>query len=85
MTTQLHLALIMAIDAKLLTLDEPTLGLDLLDRRTFYDTLLNDDLDRERTILITTHQVEEDKVTSTHRRAVHRSRSHRVAMPPSTP
>lgn len=59
MTTQLHLALIMAIDAKLLILDEPTLGLDLLYRRTFYDTLLNDYFDRERTILITTHQVEE--------------------------
>ena len=59
MTTQLHLALIMAIDAKLLILDEPTLGLDLLYRRTFYDTLLNDYFDRERTILVTTHQVEE--------------------------
>ncbi|NDD75678.1 MAG: ABC transporter ATP-binding protein [Gammaproteobacteria bacterium] len=59
MTTQLHLALIMAIDAKLLILDEPTLGLDLLYRRTFYDTLLNDYFNRERTILVTTHQVEE--------------------------
>lgn len=59
MTTQLHLALIMAIDAKLLILDEPTLGLDLLYRRTFYDTLLNDYFDHQRTILITTHQVEE--------------------------
>lgn len=59
MTTQLHLALIMAIDAKLLVLDEPTLGLDLLYRRTFYDTLLNDYFDHQRTILVTTHQVEE--------------------------
>lgn len=59
MTTQLHLALIMAIDAKLLILDEPTLGLDLLYRRTFYDTLLNDYFDHQRTILVTTHQVEE--------------------------
>jgi ABC-2 type transport system ATP-binding protein len=59
MVTQLHLALILAIDAKLLVLDEPTLGLDLLYRRQFYDTLLNDYFDKERTILITTHQVEE--------------------------
>ncbi|MBS0365831.1 MAG: ABC transporter ATP-binding protein [Proteobacteria bacterium] len=59
MVTQLHLALIMAIDARLLVLDEPTLGLDLLYRRKFYDTLLNDYFDRERTILLTTHQVEE--------------------------
>ena len=59
MVTQLHLALILAIDAKLLVLDEPTLGLDLLFRRQFYDTLLNDYFDKERTILITTHQVEE--------------------------
>jgi ABC-2 type transport system ATP-binding protein len=59
MVTQLHLALILAIDAKLLVLDEPTLGLDLLYRRAFYDTLLNDYFDKERTILITTHQVEE--------------------------
>lgn len=59
MVTQLHLALILAIDAKLLVLDEPTLGLDLLYRRAFYDTLLNDYFDHERTILITTHQVEE--------------------------
>ena len=59
MITQLHLALILAIDAKLLVLDEPTLGLDLLYRRAFYDTLLNDYFDHERTILITTHQVEE--------------------------
>jgi ABC-2 type transport system ATP-binding protein len=59
MVTQLHLALILAIDAKLLVLDEPTLGLDLLFRRSFYDTLLNDYFDKERTILVTTHQVEE--------------------------
>jgi len=59
MVTQLHLALIMAIDARLLVLDEPTLGLDLLYRRNFYDTLLNDYFDKERTILLTTHQVEE--------------------------
>jgi ABC-2 type transport system ATP-binding protein len=59
MVTQLHLALILAIDARLLVLDEPTLGLDLLFRRSFYDTLLNDYFDKQRTILITTHQVEE--------------------------
>ena len=59
MVTQLHLALIMAIDAKLLVLDEPTLGLDLLYRKQFYDTLLNDYFDRQRTIVVTTHQVEE--------------------------
>jgi ABC-2 type transport system ATP-binding protein len=59
MITQLHLALILAIDARLLVLDEPTLGLDLIYRRQFYDTLLNDYFDKERTILLTTHQVEE--------------------------
>ena len=59
MVTQLHLALIMAIDAKLLVLDEPTLGLDILFRKQFYDSLLNDYFDRSRTILVTTHQVEE--------------------------
>jgi len=59
MVTQLHLALVMAIDAKLLVLDEPTLGLDLLYRKQFYDTLLNDYFDRRRTIVVTTHQVEE--------------------------
>jgi ABC-2 type transport system ATP-binding protein len=59
MVTQLHLALILAIDAKLLVLDEPTLGLDLLFRRSFYDNLLNDYFNHERTILVTTHQVEE--------------------------
>ena len=59
MITQMHLALILAIDARLLVLDEPTLGLDLIYRRQFYDTLLNDYYDKERTILLTTHQVEE--------------------------
>jgi ABC-2 type transport system ATP-binding protein len=59
MTVQLHLALVMAIDAKLLILDEPTLGLDILYRKQFYDALLNEYFDGRRTILITTHQVEE--------------------------
>jgi ABC-2 type transport system ATP-binding protein len=59
MVTQLHLALVMAIDAKLLVLDEPTLGLDILYRKQFYDSLLNDYLDRNRTIVVATHQVEE--------------------------
>ena len=59
MKTQVHLALTMAIDAKLFVLDEPTLGLDILARRTFYDALVNDYMDETRTILITTHQVEE--------------------------
>jgi ABC-2 type transport system ATP-binding protein len=59
MVTQLHLALVLAIKARLLVLDEPTLGLDLLVRRRFYDTLLNDYMDEERTIVVTTHQVEE--------------------------
>ncbi len=59
MTVQLHLAIVMAIDAKLLVLDEPTLGLDILYRKQFYTNLLNDYFDEERTILITTHQVEE--------------------------
>jgi ABC-2 type transport system ATP-binding protein len=59
MVTQLHLALVMAIDAKLLVLDEPTLGLDILFRKQFYDSLLNDYFDRSRTIVVTTHQVEE--------------------------
>src|SRR5687768_17793097 len=59
MITQLHLALVMAIDARLLVLDEPTLGLDILYRKAFYDTLLNDYFDHSRTILVTTHQVEE--------------------------
>ena len=59
MVTQLHLALVMAIDARLLVLDEPTLGLDILYRKQFYDSLLNDYFDRTRTIVVTTHQVEE--------------------------
>jgi len=59
MVAQLHLALIMAIDARLLVLDEPTLGLDILYRKSFYDTLLNDYFDNSRTIVVTTHQVEE--------------------------
>ncbi len=59
MIAQLHLALVMAIDARLLVLDEPTLGLDILYRKQFYDALLNDYFDRSRTILVTTHQVEE--------------------------
>jgi ABC-2 type transport system ATP-binding protein len=59
MVVQLHLALVMAIDARLLVLDEPTLGLDILYRKQFYDSLLNDYFDRTRTIVVTTHQVEE--------------------------
>jgi ABC-2 type transport system ATP-binding protein len=59
MVTQLHLALVMAIDARLLVLDEPTLGLDIIFRKDFYTTLLNDYFDDDRTILVTTHQVEE--------------------------
>jgi ABC-2 type transport system ATP-binding protein len=76
MITQLHLALIMAIDARLLVLDEPTLGLDILFRKAFYTTLLNDYFDESRTILVTTHQVEEiehiltDVVFIDHGRAV---------------
>ncbi|PYX00176.1 MAG: multidrug ABC transporter ATP-binding protein [Acidobacteria bacterium] len=59
MVTQLHLALVMAVDARLLVLDEPTLGLDILFRKQFYDSLLNDYFDRSRTIVVTTHQVDE--------------------------
>jgi ABC-2 type transport system ATP-binding protein len=59
MVTQLHLAIVMAIDARLLVLDEPTLGLDILYRKQFYDSLLNDYYDRSRTIVVTTHQVED--------------------------
>jgi ABC-2 type transport system ATP-binding protein len=59
MVTQLHLAIVMAIDARLLVLDEPTLGLDILYRKQFYDSLLNDYFDRNRTIVVATHQVDE--------------------------
>lgn len=59
MVTQLHLALIMAIDSQLLVLDEPTLGLDIIYRKQFYESLLNDYYDAQKTIVITTHQVEE--------------------------
>src|SRR5437763_16793751 len=59
MVTQLHLSLVMAIDARLLVLDEPTIGLDILYGKQFYDSLLTDYFDRSRTIVVTTHQVEE--------------------------
>lgn len=59
MITQLHLAIVMAIDARLLVLDEPTLGLDMLFAKQFYDSLLTDYFDRNRTIVLATHQVEE--------------------------
>src|SRR5215471_2418108 len=59
MVAQLHLALVMAVDARLLVLDEPTLGLDILYRKQFYDSLLNDYFDRSRTIVVSTHQVDE--------------------------
>src|SRR4051812_49187384 len=59
MVAQLHVAIVMAIDARLLVLDEPTLGLDIIYRKQFYDTLLNDYFDGQRTIIVTTHQVEE--------------------------
>ena len=59
MVTQLHLALVMAMDARLMVLDEPTLGLDILYRKQFYDSLLNDYYDHSRTVVVTTHQVEE--------------------------
>ncbi|CAM2069242.1 ABC transporter ATP-binding protein [Sulfidibacter corallicola] len=66
MITQLYLALVMAIDAPLLILDEPTLGLDILYRKKFYDHLIQDYHDRERTIIVTTHQVEEIETLLTH-------------------
>ena len=59
MTVQLHLAIVMSIDAKLLVLDEPTLGLDIIFRKQFYQSLLEEYFDDNRTIIITTHQVEE--------------------------
>ncbi|HWS71494.1 MAG TPA: ABC transporter ATP-binding protein [Thermoanaerobaculia bacterium] len=74
MVTQLHLALVMAIDAKLLVLDEPTLGLDILYRKQFYDSLLNDYFDRSRTIVVTTHQVEEIQDVLTDLMFIHRGR-----------
>src|SRR5271163_536132 len=74
MVTQLHLALVMAIDAKLLILDEPTLGLDILYRKQFYDSLLNDYFDRTRTIVVTTHQVEEIEHVITDVMFIHRGR-----------
>jgi len=66
MITQLHLALILAIDVKLLVLDEPTLGLDIIYQKSFFDRLLNDYLDHETSIIISTHQVEEVKSILTH-------------------
>ncbi|WP_439106417.1 ABC transporter ATP-binding protein [Congregibacter sp.] len=66
MTVQLHLAIVMAIDARLLILDEPTLGLDILFRKRFYEQLINDYFDGERTILVSTHQVEEIQNILTH-------------------
>ena len=74
MVTQLHLALVMAIDARLLVLDEPTLGLDILYRKQFYDALLNDYFDRNRTIIVTTHQVEEIQNVLTDFMFIHRGR-----------
>jgi ABC-2 type transport system ATP-binding protein len=74
MVAQLHLALVMAIDAKLLVLDEPTLGLDILFRKQFYDSLLNDYFDRSRTIVVTTHQVEEVQDVLTDLMFIHRGR-----------
>jgi ABC-2 type transport system ATP-binding protein len=74
MVVQLHLALVMAIDAKLLVLDEPTLGLDILYRKQFYDSLLNDYYDSSRTIVVTTHQVEELQHILTDLMFIHRGR-----------
>src|SRR5688500_1592287 len=74
MVTQLHLALVMAIDARLLVLDEPTLGLDLLFRKQFYDALLNDYYDGDRTIVVTTHHVEEIQDVLTDVLFLHRGR-----------
>ena len=66
MVAQLHLAVVMAIDARLLVLDEPTLGLDILFRKNFYETLISEYFDENRTIVITTHQVEEIEKILTH-------------------
>jgi len=74
MVTQLHLALVMAIDVKLLVLDEPTIGLDILYRKQFYDTLLNDYFDHSRTIIVTTHQVEEIQDVLTDFKFINRGR-----------
>jgi ABC-2 type transport system ATP-binding protein len=74
MVAQLHLALAMAIDARLLVLDEPTLGLDILYRKQFYDSLLNDYFDRNRTIVVTTHQVDEIQDVLTDVMFIHRGR-----------
>jgi ABC-2 type transport system ATP-binding protein len=74
MVTQLHLALVMAIDARLLVLDEPTLGLDILFRKQFYDSLLNDYFDGTRTIVVTTHQVDEVQNVLTDLMFIHRGR-----------
>ena len=74
MVVQLHLALVMAIDARLLVLDEPTLGLDILYRKQFYDSLLNDYFDGSRTIIVTTHQVEEIQHVLTDVTFIHRGR-----------
>src|SRR6266480_4549477 len=74
MVAQLHLALVMSIDAKLLVLDEPTLGLDILFRKQFYDSLLNDYFDGTRTIVVTTHQVEEIQDVLTDRMFIDRGR-----------
>jgi len=74
MVTQLHLALVMAIDVKLLILDEPTIGLDILYRKQFYDTLLNDYFDHSRTIIVTTHQVEEIQDVLTDFKFINRGR-----------
>jgi ABC-2 type transport system ATP-binding protein len=74
MVTQLHLALVMAIDAKLLVLDEPTLGLDILFRKQFYDSLLGDYFDGQRTIVVTTHQVDEIQHILTDVTFIHRGR-----------
>jgi ABC-2 type transport system ATP-binding protein len=74
MVTQLHLALVMAIDARLLVLDEPTLGLDILYRKQFYDSLLNGYFDHNRTIIVATHQVDEIQHVLTDVVFLHRGR-----------